>query len=73
MDILISSNLERLIYQIAGCDSETDAALMKELSETGRYQITPAMEAALAIFTAATPQRPRRRRRSPGSMKRPAM
>ena len=50
MDILISSNLERLIYQIAGCDSETDAALMKELSETGRYQITPAMEAALGDF-----------------------
>ena len=50
MDILISSNLERLIYQIAGCDSETDAALMKELYETGRYQITPAMGKALGDF-----------------------
>ena len=28
MDILISSNLERLIYLIAGCDSDRNAELM---------------------------------------------
>ena len=38
MDILISSNLERLLYFIAG--REKTAAYMKQLSETGRYEIT---------------------------------
>ena len=39
MDILISSNLERLIYHIAGNDPEKCAAFMKELSEKGYYNI----------------------------------
>ncbi len=50
MDILISSNLERLIYRIAGNDAEKNAALMKELSETGKYTITDEMKQALAQF-----------------------
>ena len=33
MDILISSNLERLIYRIAGNDAEKNAKLMESLSE----------------------------------------
>lgn len=37
MDILISSNLERLIYLMT--DAETTARLMKELSETGKYEL----------------------------------
>ena len=37
MDILISSNLERLIYLSTGCDAAADAALMKDLSEKGSY------------------------------------
>ncbi len=41
MDILISSNLERLLYLSAGAD-ET-ARYMRELSDIGRYQITPAL------------------------------
>lgn len=41
MDILISSNLERLIYRIAGHDDKADAAFMKSLSESGKYEITP--------------------------------
>lgn len=45
MDILISSNLERLIYQSAGRDCEKNAKLMKDLSETGRYEITEEMKA----------------------------
>ena len=40
MDILISSNLERLIYKIAGNDAEKNAALMKQLSTEGVYTIT---------------------------------
>ncbi len=44
MDILISSNLERLIYEIGGRDSGKAAALMKRLSEEGSYEITPDMQ-----------------------------
>ena len=40
MDILISSNLERLIYTIAGQDAEKDTELMNELKEKGVYEIT---------------------------------
>ena len=50
MDILISSNLERLIYRIAGEDSAKNAALMKALSAEGKYEITDDMKAALADF-----------------------
>ena len=37
MDILISSNLERLIYQIAGRNPQKNKELMEELSATGVY------------------------------------
>ncbi len=50
MDILISSNLERLIYQIAGEDTEATAAFMKKLSEEGSYEITPKMQERLGDF-----------------------
>jgi len=50
MDILISSNLERLIYRIAGSDPEKNAAMMKSLSEQGSYQITAQMREQLADF-----------------------
>ena len=50
MDILISSNLERLIYKIAGNDAEKNAALMKQLSTEGVYTITDEMKAKLAEF-----------------------
>ena len=50
MDILISSNLERLVYRIAGNDAGQDAALMKALSETGRYEITAKMREQLSDF-----------------------
>ena len=50
MDILISSNLERLIYQIAGADSKVNAELMKELNSTGKYEITADMKSQLADF-----------------------
>lgn len=50
MDILISSNLERLIYRLADCDAEKNAAFMKSLSRDGKYEITPEMKANLADF-----------------------
>lgn len=50
MDILISSNLERLIYKIAGNDSVKNAELMKMLTGDGKYEITKEMAAQLADF-----------------------
>ena len=50
MDILISSNLERLIYTIAGQDAVKNAELMKQLKETGEYKITDEMKARLDDF-----------------------
>lgn len=50
MDILISSNLERLIYKIAGNSAEKNAELMKSLNETGSYKITDEMRAELKDF-----------------------
>ncbi|MBR1439742.1 MAG: threonine synthase [Lachnospiraceae bacterium] len=50
MDILISSNLERLIYEIADRDPAKCAELMKALSGTGRYEITEEMKARIAEF-----------------------
>ena len=50
MDILISSNLERLIYRIAGGDAEKCAELMQSLTAGGEYTITEEMKAQLADF-----------------------
>ncbi|MCM1135943.1 MAG: threonine synthase [Clostridium sp.] len=50
MDILISSNLERLIYHIAGNDSDKNGELMRALNEGGSYTITEAMRDGLADF-----------------------
>ena len=52
MDILISSNLERLIYLICGEDSEKTKKLMEELKTTGKYTITLEMKEKLADFAA---------------------
>lgn len=50
MDILISSNLERLIYRIAGNDGDKCKDFMKALTEQGAYTITEEMKAALDDF-----------------------
>jgi len=50
MDILISSNLERLIYLIAGCDDAKNTELMKKLNSEGSYIITDEMKENLNDF-----------------------
>lgn len=50
MDILISSNLERLIYRIAGNDADKNRELMSALSGNGKYEITDEMKAQLSDF-----------------------
>lgn len=50
MDILISSNLERLIYKICGENAAKNNALMEALAGSGRYEITPEMKENLEDF-----------------------
>lgn len=52
MDILISSNLERLVYMIAGCDAEKNSELMRALKEKGVYELSDEMRANLSDFAA---------------------
>lgn len=50
MDILISSNLERLIYTIADQNADMDRELMESLKTTGSYKITDSMKEKLSDF-----------------------
>lgn len=50
MDILISSNLERLIYMITGEDEEQLKSFMKDLQSEGKYAITEEMRKELSDF-----------------------
>ena len=50
MDILISSNLERLIYRIAGNDVNKNKELMENLIKEGEYEITADMKKELDDF-----------------------
>lgn len=50
MDILISSNLERLIYRIAGDDPDKNKELMDALNQGGVYTITDEMKNQLSDF-----------------------
>ena len=50
MDILVSSNLERLIYRIAGEDPKKTGDLMASLSGAGSYEITGEMKEKLEDF-----------------------
>lgn len=40
MDILISSNLERLLYDLCGCDDKLVNKWMGELRDTGKYEVS---------------------------------
>ena len=50
MDILISSNLERLLYHISGNNSEVVNELMTGLKQDGKYTITDAMRENIKDF-----------------------
>ena len=52
MDILVSSNLERLIYLIDGRDPKKTAQLMAQLGKEGSYDITDDMRGQLSDFYA---------------------
>jgi len=47
MDILISSNLERMLFELCGRDADAVRGWMAELKEKGAYEIDAASKAAL--------------------------
>ena len=54
MDILVSSNLERMLYLLSDGDDTYVAGLMRQLRDEGRYQVTDKMLARLhEIFSCA--------------------
>ncbi len=48
MDILVSSNLERLLFEASGRDGALTAERMRELAENGSYEVTGAEREQLA-------------------------
>lgn len=50
MDILVSSNLERLLYLSAGCDAAKTRELMEALKTSGKYAVTEEMRKATCDF-----------------------
>lgn len=50
MDILVSSNLERLIYELCGRDGAADQSYMEALSGRGFYEISQEMMEKLGDF-----------------------
>ena len=47
MDILVSSNLERLLYLMSGCDTALVSDLMKKLNTAGVYTVPASLKAAI--------------------------
>lgn len=54
MDILISSNLERLLYDLSNEDPATVGDLMKQLKTQGSYQASKALMEKTQLFYAGT-------------------
>ena len=54
MDILVSSNLERLVFHATGDDPRRTAGLMAELSQKGRYALSKGETEKLADFRAGS-------------------
>ena len=50
MDILVSSNLERLLWHLSGCDSERISSLMTSLDKDGFYDAGDETKEALGEF-----------------------
>ena len=50
MDILVSSNLERLLYEACGRDSEVVSDLMKQLNTKGVYEVNDKIKEFIKVF-----------------------
>ena len=49
MDILVSSNLERLLYEASGRDGEEIKKLMEDLNTKGVYEVSPKIKEFLNV------------------------
>ena len=55
MDILVSSNLERLLFHLSGGDDKETAGYMDDLKRTGEYTVSKKIKAAMdSLFAAGT-------------------
>ncbi len=54
MDILISSNLERLLYDLSDCNSASVKTLMEQLKNDGTYQVSKTLMEKTQLFYAGT-------------------
>ena len=53
MDILISSNLERMLFELTGCNDEEVRGYMEQLNASGRYEVSDEVKKKLdALFAA---------------------
>ena len=50
MDILISSNLERFLYDLTGCDDKLVSEWMKELNTNGSYEVSAHTAVAKSVY-----------------------
>ena len=50
MDILVSSNLERLLYHLSGCDGREISRLMSELDQKGYYRVSEEIRSGMSCF-----------------------
>lgn len=48
MDILVSSNLERLLYYVSGKDNKTVKNLMEQLNTSGKYEVSDEMKKVIS-------------------------
>ena len=53
MDILISSNLERMLFELSGCNDGEVKGYMEQLNTCGRYEVSGKIKAALCDLFAA--------------------
>lgn len=52
MDILVSSNLERFLYEVSGRDDKLVNTLMQQLKKEGKYEISEDMKEKLKVLYA---------------------
>lgn len=50
MDILVSSNLERLLYDMSGCDDEKICGYMNSLAQTGSYNVDESIKHSICEY-----------------------
>ncbi len=48
MDILISSNLERMLFELSGCDDKEVAKMQADLSNTGVFKVSDEIKAKMS-------------------------